>query len=195
MSSSPLPLDATPLALTATGVIAFLLGVGVAALLFGARAREMRRRHHSLEQQLAGAREDIETLTPQARQALGLESALNVKQAELGRLREQRHAQYEDLQRRLRDTEAMAGSMQDALLEARREVNDARASLIAAGASTLAAMPSPATDARGEDAPGAGAASSDDPAERERLRRLEQLSMRLTEIARAAHKWQRGGAR
>lgn len=167
-------LDLTHLAV---GLLALAIGVLVAWLHARGRIAALRDQVRTLQAEAARAREEVDALMPQARQALSLEMAMTVKQAELSRLQVSSAAEADDLRRRLRETESMTGSLQDALEEARGELAAAHASM----------------QRQIESAPVPQAATTG--AQQARAQRLDELSRRLAEIARASQKWQRSHQR
>ncbi len=130
----------------------------------------------ALQQSLQQARDDIEALRPQAMQALQLETTLTLLRAELRHLQTDSAQALEASRRKIGETEAMASSLQQALIDARVELMQAQQQ--AGRADDLppghAAVVPPGSHPHGPS------------------RQLDELRSRVAGIISASRKWQRG---
>lgn len=130
----------------------------------------------ALQQSLQRAHDDVEALRPQAMQALQLETTLTLLRAELRHLQTDSAQALDASRRKLGETEAMASSLQQALIDARVELMQAqqqtgRTDGLAAGHATVVA---PGSHPHGPS------------------RQLDELRSRVAGIISASRKWQRG---
>lgn len=170
-----------PSAQVLSHAVAALAGGVVAWLLLRWRHRQAARQsaveQAALHRSLRQARDDVEALRPQAMQALQLETTLTLLRTELRHLQTDSAQALEASRRKLGETEAMASSLQQALVDARTELMLAQQKAVGFDAS-------PSGHATVSAPPGSHPHGPS--------RQLDELSSRVAGIISASRKWQRG---
>ncbi len=144
------------------------------------KAQQTAHEKAALQQSLQQARDDVEALRPQAMQALQLETTLTLLRAELRHLQTDSAQALEASRRKLGETEAMASSLQQALIDARAELMQARQQQ-AAGSDDDLPPPGHAAAAAPPGSHPHGPSGQ-----------LDELRSRVAGIISASRKWQRG---